>query len=115
MSSSGFLDSAKSVANKAKNFFQEKITGGPKKPDIVIKPDDDLICVNGKNRKQHQKTIQGNGQQNFKNCKKRMEEKGSFRQNVDLHLCDSSIPSYSYWFVHRVICRINQGFSQCLQ
>lgn len=43
MSSSSSLDGAKNLTSKVVNYFKEKVTGGSKKPDIVIKPDDDFL------------------------------------------------------------------------
>lgn len=38
-----FLMAQKNLFNKAKDLTQEKLLGIPKKPDIVIKPDDDFL------------------------------------------------------------------------
>ena len=95
-------------------FFREKIPGGQKKPDIVIKPGDDFLQSMEKIWNSVKIQFNEMGGRISGNVKKRMGEKGSFRQNVDLYLCDSSSPCYSYWFVYRVTCGTIQGFAQRL-
>lgn len=48
MSSSSFLDGVKNLASKVGNYLEGKVTGGPKKPDIVIKGNDDFLQIMGK-------------------------------------------------------------------
>ena len=48
MGLSGFLDGAENFLNKAEGFVREKVLGIPKKPDIVIKSDDDFLQAMGK-------------------------------------------------------------------
>ena len=47
MAFNGLIDGAKNFLNKAKDLTKEKL-GIPKKPDIVIKPDDDFLQAMGK-------------------------------------------------------------------
>lgn len=114
MSSSGFLDGAKNLTSKIGNYIEEKVTGGSKKPDIVIKPDDGFSQSMGKIWNSVKIQFNEMGGRISGNVKKRMGEKGSFRQNVDLYLCDSSSPCCSYWIVYRVTCGTIQGFTQRL-